>query len=289
MVFCVITLIIFVMDSQTVISGATHGLMLWYKNVVPILLPFMLISALVVNSISRKQVKNSNSAIISTIFLGILCGYPVGAKVASDYMQNGIYSKQTGSILLPLCNNSSPMFISGYITTYILGGKISFPTIMALIYIPYILVSLIVLAWANFKKQKDINILPQQTIQIHSTHSDDIIVNSINTITCVGVYIMICSILIEFINNVSPLPESYNLFIAGITEITRGTELFYLSSPLDIKIKTALIVGFTSFGGISALLQTNKVISNSELSIIRYTIIKIICAAMSFMLTMLLI
>lgn len=289
MVFCVITLIIFVMDSQTVISGATHGLMLWYKNVVPILLPFMLISALVVNSISRKQLKNSNSAVISTIFLGILCGYPVGAKVTSDYMNNGIYSKQTGSILLPLCNNSSPMFISGYITTYILGGKISFPTIMALIYIPYILVSLIFLAYGNLKNKNNMNVLPQQTIPIHPTHSDDIIVNSINTITCVGVYIMICSILIEFINHVSPLPESYNLFISGMTEITRGTELFYLHSPLDIKSKTALIVGFTSFGGISALLQTNKVISNSELSIIRYTIVKIICAAMSFLLTMLLI
>ncbi|MDE6024587.1 MAG: hypothetical protein K2G45_03950 [Lachnospiraceae bacterium] len=277
------------MDSQTVISGATHGLMLWYKNVVPILLPFMLISALVVDSISRKPAKNSNAAIASTLFLGILCGYPVGAKVASDYVRNGIYSKQTGSILFPLCNNSSPMFISGYITTCILGNKISFLTIMALIYIPYILISLFFLCIEYFRRKKDSGEISQQKLIIPAQASCDIIENSINTITCVGVYIMLCSIIIEFINTASPLSQNYNLFISGITEITRGVESFFTNSPFDIKTKTALIIGFTSFGGISALLQTNKVISNSELSIIRYTIVKIVCATMSYALAMLLI
>ncbi|MCM1400197.1 MAG: hypothetical protein NC225_12035 [Clostridium sp.] len=289
MVFCVITLIIFVMDSQTVIAGATHGLMLWYQNVVPILLPFMLISALIVNSISQKQAANSNSAILSTLFLGILCGYPIGAKVTSDYMNHGIYSKQTGNILLPLCNNSSPMFISGYITNYILGGKISFLTIMALIYIPYVLVSLVFVLLGRLKKSSSNSTTSLKKIKRTQISSGDIIENSITAITCVGVYIMLCSIIIEFINHVSPLPENYNLFLAGMMEITRGTEIFYLNSPLDLKIKTALIIGFTSFGGISALLQTNKVISNSELSVIRYIVIKILCAAMSFLFAMLLI
>lgn len=120
----IMILCLLIADSETVISGASYGLMLWYKNVVPILLPFMLISSLVVDRIAAG--KSRRAALSSTIFLGVLCGYPIGARVTDEYVTSGMYEKKMGNIILPLCNNSSPMFISGYIVSRILKNKISF-------------------------------------------------------------------------------------------------------------------------------------------------------------------
>lgn len=309
-ILCVIVLIIFVADSQTVISGASSGLMLWYKNVLPILLPFMLISGILVRHINNMDIKKSGKrsfGIFTTIILGILCGYPLGAKTASDFVINDTYNVKTGSMLLPLCNNSSPMFISGYIVHSILNDSITIFTAIFLIYLPYLVLILFNIIIdklyrlsqygknsRNFKKdqkkyQKN-RLNTDNTVSTKSQASNsDPMLTAIRQITFVGVYIMLCSIIIEFVRELPSLHEPYFTYIAGITEITRGTIQIKCTDFLSESIKTALILAMTSFGGISSILQTNKVISSSGLSIIRYIFAKIVCASGTFFLALLLI
>ena len=127
-----------VYNSKIIVEGATTGLMLWFYNVVPLLLPFMLISNLLV---SRININNSSNkkAIFYTIFLGVFCGYPIGAFTTEKCVDSGFYSLKTGNILLPMCNNASPMFISGYIVHSRLQDFVSLPKAFTLIYLPYIL------------------------------------------------------------------------------------------------------------------------------------------------------
>lgn len=304
----VFILILLIYNSSIVISGASYGLMLWYKNVLPMLLPFMLISGLMVQYVSKKQSINKPSTytygIFTSIILGITCGYPIGAKTCADFIKNNTYSSKIGNILLPLCNNSSPMFISGYIVYRILQQSFSLLFVMLCIYVPYIIVTLLSLfvlyiADKHCKKTSDHvpslkNETPTKTndiIQspIHKLSVNDYLLNTINQITMIGIYIMICSIFIELINNISYINEPLSSLLSGLIEITRGVDSINSLVTIDGKIKTALIISVTSFGGLSSILQTQMVIEKSGLSIIYYTVIKVICAIMTFFYCILLI
>lgn len=286
MIFYFLILILFVYNNQIVFSGATYGLMLWYRNIIPLLLPFILISSLIVNSISKKN--NPRAAVSSVILLGAFCGYPVGAKTAAEYTKKGIIAPALGNIIIPLCNNSSPMFISGYVTHNILKNSVSFFKILCIIYVPYILITFISLIICRSKLKTQSTSFEATSFKTAFPGNTDIVLDSVISICYVGIYIIMCSIFIQFIANI-PLPHEYSLYIAGATEITRGIYDIYNESILPAKIKTALIIAITSFGGASSILQTNKVISNSGLSIVYYTLIKLVCSVISFYLGILLI
>ena len=274
-------LILFVTNSSVVLTGAGYGLMLWYRNVLPILLPFMLISSLLVENVRARSNKNKYSAIFITFFLGVLCGYPIGAKTIRDFVDSRLYSKNIGNILLPLCNNASPMFISGYVIYSILCNRISFFKVMLLIYIPLVTVAAFRFLLVKNKTtefQNKSSVLPEKK---------DTVKVCLLQITYVCVYIMLCSILTEFIFTLR-LPSETKAFLSGITELTRGCAEISASS-IDIHKKTALIISITSFGGISSVLQTNSVIKDTELSILQYVIVKLICAIATYLLALLLV
>ena len=55
--------ILLITHNQIVLSGASYGLMLWYQNVVPLLLPFMLISG----TIEKQIIKGKNNIILPNL------------------------------------------------------------------------------------------------------------------------------------------------------------------------------------------------------------------------------
>lgn len=304
LILCFCVLILFVLDNGTVIRGASGGLMLWYNNVLPVLLPFMLISGIITNQIKNRSFRTQdNSAggtallgVGTTLLLGIFCGYPLGAKTAADFVKEGIYSPRIGNILIPICNNSSPMFIAGYIVHIILKDTVSFPFVLLVLYTPYLIFFLLSSA-IMYRKSKAVPHRTEQKFQAGITLSStenpgvthqDYMQNAVIQITYVGIYIMLCSIIIEYIAQLSFLTPMQAAILSGITEITSGTHLLGLYTGLDMHIKTALILAVTSFGGISAILQTNKVINGSGLSIIFYICVKTVCALGTLGMTMLL-
>lgn len=284
MIICTLILICFIYNNQIVISGATKGLMIWYSKVVPILLPSMLICTLIVRNISHKS--NKKMAIISTVILGMLCGYPIGAKVCGEYFTSNIYSRQTANLLVPLCNNASPMFIAGYVAAFILRSFVPPFKIFLIIYLPYviyILIGVIAIKLLNkYKSQNSIeNPRSNQAINALVSNSCDPIENSINQITYVGVCIMICSIVIEFIIKLPIFSLLFKSIVPGIIEITSGLIILNSCTLFEAKIKTALIIALCSFGGISSILQTNKLLKQSGLSLFHYIIVKIVCSVAS--------
>ena len=260
------------------------------------LLPFMLISGVFVRKVNKLSSQNGKSkslmALFITFFLGIFCGYPLGAKTCSDFVQKKIYSKTLGNIILPLCNNSSPMFISGYIVYGILQDSISFFTVILCIYAPYILVTTVEIIIFFIKYYKKDNLNQSDNInkfQKEEPNLYEYLINTINQITFVGICIMFCSIITEFIIHIPYIEAPFSSYLSGITEITRGTMDIKNDILISEKIKTALIIAMTSFGGISSIFQTKIVIDKSGLSIIYYTAIKAICAILTMGICILLI
>lgn len=56
--------------------------------------------------------------------LGLLCGYPMGAKLTADLYHAGKISRQESEYLLTFCNNPSPAFLVTYVGQICLEGKV---------------------------------------------------------------------------------------------------------------------------------------------------------------------
>lgn len=288
-----LVLILTLFHAPLVIHGANIGLELWYSSVLPSILPFMIITSLLLQQIPNKNI----------CFLGLLCGLPIGANLIRQQLAGQHLSLSKANILLCICNITSPMFISGYILHQTLNGQISALRFLLCIYIPLALYAIPAFLLQAFQKPDS-----GRFHKIHAsaitrfadatsakapiapdTHSpvslDSIVRQSLETILKIGIYIMLFCILIEFILTFLPSDLAMLRYAAASLEVTNGIQLIATAS-LSLQQKTALIAGLTSFGGICSILQTQSVIHNSGLSISHYTIVKLCMGITSYFLAL---
>lgn len=103
-------------------NGASSGLLLWFNVLLPTLLPFMILSDLIrrlhiIDTLCNRIASRTgrNLYFLYPLLLGLLCGLPLGAKLTAEAVRSGQLSRKQGQFLLTVCNNSSTMFLMGYV------------------------------------------------------------------------------------------------------------------------------------------------------------------------------
>ena len=262
--------------------GATNGLLLWFQTLLPTLLPFMILSNLLIRTNCVYYISRTIRPLIQRLFhvshdacyavlIGFLCGYPMGAKVIADLHTSGRITKNEGQYLLSFCNNTSPMFIVSYIVIQTFKDRglvivtllilFSSPIICSFIFRKYYGATSVSAYSSNIKKD----------IFFNFQMFDDAIMNGFETITKVGGYMILFSILFTLVGK---LPLTFSL---PLLEISNGIPLIMKLSP-DFIIIYSYILGLTSFGGLCAVAQTKSMIQNTGLHIFPYIIQKLITA-----------
>lgn len=262
--------------SSISIAGASHGLMLWYQSVVPVLLPSMILSSLIVQTgaahyITRllhpltKRILHISAEGTYCMLIGMLCGYPIGVKTCIDYIEMGHIDDSEGNYLLAFISFPSPMFLCGYIAAGHLGSEY-LSTILFAVYAPIFLLNgfswLLSIHHSPFFQLSAQEIsTPTFSIQMldHAIHS------SITVICKVGSYMMLFSILASFVQAIPWISSIPKAFLAGTLEMTTGIHQISLTS-LSIRLQGSLMCGFAAFGGFSTLMQTLDVMHGSNLS-----------------------
>lgn len=280
----IVCLMLLVLCSTTSIEGAKTGLLLWANVIVPTLFPFIILTNLMIHGktlpalANHPLIKKCQPCILLSVFVGFLCGYPMGGKFVNDLYIGGFIDRQLANLLLVLCNNASPMFIIGYVIHYGLEDSISPVLVFSLLYIPNIL--LFLCRYARYAKQH--NKAADFHLQSGSYTLSELIRQSVDSIFLIGTYIMLFSIL-------TALLEEYakGLLILPVAslEITVGISLLK-NAPVLSAQKTALILALTAFGGCSSIAQTKSVASAKELSFLSYTLWKILSACITGILTL---
>ncbi len=130
--FFVLLAVCFVIFSRSNLTAATNGLTLWATCVVPSLFPFFVIS----NLLSQTKVVSFVGKLLDKLMrplfnvpgiggfafvMGLISGYPVGAKVVSDFREQGLVTKDEGERMLAFTNNSGPLFIISSVGISLLG------------------------------------------------------------------------------------------------------------------------------------------------------------------------
>lgn len=279
---------------EAVFSGACNGLLLWFHTVLPTLLPFLILSNLLLNTSAIQLLVHIISPILCKIFrtssygsfailCGFLCGYPIGGKIASDLQISKKISRNESAYLLSFCNNTSPMFVISYVVNQNFNQKsLILPSLTILMLSP-ILCSFIFRQFYLFQQHTFTKCSVNQSTNTESNLIDYCIMNSFETVTKIGGYIIMFSVFIEIFMTIN-LPDVLFIKLVLCTlEITTGISLI-ADTGLPFKTMYVFILALTSFGGWCSIAQTQSIIKDSHLSIFHYIIEKLATASVTSLL-----
>lgn len=283
---------------QSSIGFASQGLILWYQTVVPALFPSMLLSSLMVETGAASLLMGLIHPLLGKLLgtspdgtycflMGLLCGYPMGAKTCADMIRRSRISREEGRYLMAFIHFPSPMFVVGYIASVNLILPTGIP-ILAAVYFPAIPLCLL-------SRRRYCPTPAASPCQISHTCSsargscaaaasnaasgsvtpdmlDRVITSGSAVMLKIGIYMMIFNILAGFSSMISlpsPLsldPDLFAPFLCGILEMTTGIRLVSQTS-LPLLTKGCLICFFSSFGGMSVAMQIQSALGGSGLSL----------------------
>ncbi len=285
--------------------GASSGLLLWFHNVLPNLLPFIILSNLIVRLNITRQISKIFYPLLGKLFrisyegcypivIGFLSGIPMGAKSTADLVQENKINRKEAQFLLGMCNNASPMFIIGYIAiTQLKHPNINY-ALFIIIYGASILGSIIFRYFFSLSDKiseaNQVNTAAKNNSATFKRFSfellDNSIMNGFEIVTKIGGYIILFSIIAQIIKEIGPETSFIKATLMGILEITTGISQVCVTT-MDIKMKIVLVCTLTTFGGFSAVAQTKSVLGDSRLSIYSYIIVKLISAILALLFSLL--
>lgn len=284
---------------QTVFTGASYGLVLWFRHVLPTLLPYMILINVLICTPALHWICRITSTFLCpllgtsyygtfAVLTGFLCGYPMGAKTTSDLLNVNKISRSEASYLLSFCNNTSPAFILSYVVAQNMKERnLCIPFFLILTFTPLMLSFIFRLF---YRLPESSCSFPQVTPGSFSNPSESIsnsfldrcILNAFESVTKVGGYMMMFSVLIQLLASVLP-NTIFSLLLYSSLEISTGIRLLF-SSALYTTEKIILCAFLTSFGGWCCIAQTYSMISGSQLPILPYITAKLVTALVTSLL-----
>ena len=304
---CMFILFLLVFSKNNLVA-AKSGLSLWANSVLPSLLPFFIATELLgytnVVPMCGKLLNRFMRPIFNVpgegafaLLMGIISGYPVGAKIVANLKENKLCNKVEAERLIAFTNNSGPLFIVGTVGI----GLFYNSSIGLILFFTHLLSCLTVgflFRWWGKSKEKYFR---DATYSIENSSLafcnlgevlSKSIISSINTILMIGGFVVLFSIIISMLNtshilhilsshvlSVLHIPEELSLsLLTGFIEVTNGLSFICELSSLSISFKLVICSFVLGFGGFSVLLQVLSITSKANISIKPYFIGKLLQA-----------
>ncbi len=284
-------------------SFVLEGLNLYFACVLPSLLPYFFITAILssVQTTSKVASKlsfftrrffNVGGAVGYAFFMSLISGYPVGAKIVSDLKEKGLISNSESVRASALCSTSSPMFLINSVGA-IMFNNIKFGLILFLCHVFCAMLVGIIFSFYH-KNEKPlslpfVNANTTYNLLYESAYSSVISILVVGTI--ITIFYLLTHILFS-LGILTPITNLFSLFLGsqnlgkgltfGLFECTQGLKVIstikgsFLALPLS-----AFICGF---GGLSVLMQSIAYLKKAKIKTAPFILAKIICAVLNFIL-----
>lgn len=231
------------------LAGAKRGLEVCAGVIVPALLPFLIVSALLTGLGLPRLLAKAAGPLFTKLFgvsgaaaapflLGLTGGYPVGAAATAELCRRGELGGEEGSRILPFCNNTGPAFILGAAGTGVFGsGRAGM-----LLYLSHILAAVAVGVLMSIGRPRAASGAAEQVIEVRSLvhvlpeSVKGAVVSTLN----------ICGYVV-FFSVITSLLDALGVFASAAA---------YLAAHLGLELRftRALLTGFLELGsGVSAM------------------------------------
>ena len=295
--FCICLLLFLLVHPEEALLSAKDGMSLWLNVMIPTLLPFLILTGILLKTGNIPQLLEPlapfwkhffgiSPAGAYVLILGFLCGYPMGAKLAHDLYINHQISQREGEYLLTFSCNATPAFIFSYLSQNILEGKIP-PHSLLLILLSADFVCMLFFRFLVYHGNTVSSVKPEyrkkETYQQDSTGVilDVSIMSGFETITRLGGYILIFSLLFTGFYHYWPFCSQNKILLTSPIELTTGLHQI-AQSAFSWKIKYITSMTLTAFGGFCVMFQTKSVLEE-KLSILPYIFAKCLNASLVFL------
>lgn len=275
--------------SSLSLGYASLGLELWFTKMIPTLLPFMILSGIMVRLKLTEKLSmlifpavrplyRVRKNVCYCMMMGFLCGFPMGAKVVSELYERQQLTRREASYLLAFCNNIGPVYFCSFVLP-LLKRKLTAPYLFGMYGIP--LIYGLFLRYTLFRDLQEKPVkrsaaaalcccerkaVQKGTLERILQETNDAVSASVQSMLLLGGYMILFNLLnlVPHILLKAPFP-----LLAPLLEITGGLMQLEASLPLY-----SLLV--LSFGGLSCIAQTYSCIAGTDLSIYDYLLHKVI-------------
>lgn len=305
-IICLFTLFL-ILFSNSNLSAAKKGLSLWANSVVPSLLPFFIATELLgytnIISILGKMLNKLMKPVFNVpgegafpFIMGIISGYPVGAKIVSDFKKQGLCTNIEAERLIAFTNNSGPLFIVGTVGIGLFKDTKTGILLLITHILACITVGILFRWWKSGRNKRSTSFIETSNklpSRISLSNLGEVlassIMNSISTIFLIGGFVVLFSVVISILNNIgilnlfvnliSPLSNVFGIsdkylkgIITGLIELTNGVCDIALIANKNISSNIIICAFLLGFGGISVALQVLSITSKNNISIKPYLI-----------------
>lgn len=104
---CCILFLFFICFPHAAVSASKQGLRLWFTQILPTLLPFCVLSYVIL----RSEILPKKFSTCYIVLCGFLFGFPIGCKLTADFYSSNYISREKASALCCFTNNLSPVFV----------------------------------------------------------------------------------------------------------------------------------------------------------------------------------
>lgn len=301
--FLLLFLCLFLLQAQSCMPAVQNALSMCVRSVIPSLFPFFVFADLLTQTGFVRAAGALLQPLVRPLFrisgrgalvflIGILSGYPTGAKMTADLYREGFIDRAEGRKLLPFCNNSGPLFIIGAVGS----GMFASVKIGIFLYLVHLLAALLVgLCFRFVGEKRETDALSLRTAVgselrgYYRTRKPLSVADSVSgavqsTLFICG-FILFFSVLTESVRPMLALipNEFLRLVFGSIPEVTSGVSGVSLT-PLSLEAKCILISGLLGFGGICVHLQVLGVLSGTDLGMKHYLLGKVLHAVFAVLL-----
>jgi sporulation integral membrane protein YlbJ len=292
-------------------QAARDGLSLCVNIVVPSLFPFFVFASLAVESGLAQRVGIIFEPVMRPLFnipgscatafvLGILSGYPVGARTAISMYGHGLCKKQEAERMLAFCNNSGPAFILGSVGLGIWGSG----SVGILLYTAHILSSILVGICFRYYKRNLPPSLSKKRPAPSYVRVGPAIVESVRSSTMniinICAFVVLFAVVIQMLFEVRLIPAAASLagiltqplgitqvhledLFSGFFELTTGLKMTGANqlSPSIMALSAAIL----GWAGLSVHCQVLSFLVGSGLSAKPYIMGKLLHSCLSAIVT----
>jgi len=288
---------------QEVLSSAGGGLVLWWRFVLPALLPFFILSELLMSagfvhflgvlleSFMRPVFRLPGKAAF-VVAMGYTSGFPMGAVLTARLRKAGEITRIEGERLLAFTNNPSPGFMFGAVASGMLGKPALGIILASSIYLANLLVGFLFRFYRVTPGPRHSARLPSfkrawqemKAAQVKDNRAfgqilSDAIKQSITTVLMVAGFMAFFSVILTLLNiwhviaflaalihiviKVLPVPL-LQAFLNGLFEMTLGCQ-GSIQAVSELNHQVALLALLMGWSGLSVFTQVAGFISETDL------------------------
>lgn len=258
-------------------TAASNAALLWWTRCVPSLLPYLVASALLLDSGLPSRLPT-----VCLLPFGAIGGYPVGAKLSGALYHNGSLTLSDAQKAAACCNLPNPVFLISVVA----GGLFHDPrTSLPLLIGVYGTALLTSFPLLRIKRKQSNTVSIPLSAALPKAISD-----GMQSMLGIGGSIVFASVLGALLDatGVFGLFEKYadaaKAIALGLFEMTSGTSAL-AALPLPLPLRLALTAFFLQFGGLSILLQSASFLPLSPRFLLTRLLTAVLAALAVYVLT----